>query len=321
MENRPKPFFQKIVGRDPAYRESLTSHLTKQFHEQLLGGPQIKDLLSREIQKSNEHYQIIQTINTVTNELIMECGMESHEISPVNIHLVENSDTVENIDAGFSPQGQMIILGEKAHKENMVFASSLLHETIHAKGYNSLRLIEDETGTPSTLAHHGGGLQVGSKDGNKLYLQNFDEALTELITIKLLPKVYASPALVSEFQKQQLTKEKLRSKLGTSDELEDSYFFIVDNNGILIDYEPHAYPLQRKTVSLLIEKIITSKTSLFTTTEEVERFFIKSKMNGHLVELANVIDKSFGEGTFRKMAEVDIDNHDPQPFKMFIEAL
>lgn len=321
MENQPKPFFQKIVGRDPEYRESLTGHLTKQFREQHLGSSQTKELLSREIQKTNEHYKIIQAVNIATNELLAECGMEPHEVPPANIHLVETSDSVENVDAGFAPQGQMIIFGERAHKENIVFASSLLHEAIHAKGYNALRIGEDESGTPNALNIHGSGMQMGSKDGTRVFLQNFDEALTELITIKLLPKVLADPSLSAEAKKQEAIKEKIRSVLGSSEELEDSYFFILNESGALTDYEPHAYPTQRKTVTLLIEKILASNTSPFTTAEEIEKFFIKSKMNGHLVELANVTDKAFGEGTFRKMAEADIDNHDPEPFKAFIEAL
>lgn len=241
----PKPLFQKVVGSTLEYRDGISRALTNQFKEQSISGASVKELLAHEIQKTNEQYQIIFSVNAVTDELLQKYGREKLEVPPQNVHLFEKkllvTESQQRItDAGFAPQGQMIILSERVHENNIVFASTLIHEMMHAKAHNALKIEEDANGVPESIGVYRGGLQIGTKDG-KTCLINIDEGLTEIIAINLLPKLLETPTLKEEAQQQEIIKEAFKKTYNPSFDMEEILYIKTDSTGHILDDEEHGY--------------------------------------------------------------------------------
>lgn len=321
----PKPLFQKVVGSTLEYRDGISRALTNQFKEQSISGASVKELLAHEIQKTNEQYQIIFSVNAVTDELLQKYGREKLEVPPQNVHLFEKkllvTESQQRItDAGFAPQGQMIILSERVHENNIVFASTLIHEMMHAKAHNALKIEEDANGVPESIGVYRGGLQIGTKDG-KTCLINIDEGLTEIIAINLLPKLLETPTLKEEAQQQEIIKEAFKKTYNPSFDMEEILYIKTDSTGHILDDEEHGYLEQRNIVHLLTQKLYERNTARFKDKKDVEDFLIGAKVTGHLVELANLVDTTFGKGSFRKIAESDYHIHDSESVRKLIESL
>lgn len=321
----PKPLFQKVVGSTLEYREGISRALVKQFKEQSISGASVKELLAHEIQKTNEQYQIIFSVNVVTDELLQKYGRKKLEVPPQNVHLFEKkllvTESEQQItDAGFAPQGQMIILSERVHENNIVFASTLIHEMMHAKAHNAIKIEEDINGVPESIGVYRGGLQIGTKDG-KTCLINIDEGLTEIIAIKLLPKLLETSTLKEEAQQQKIIKEAFKKTYKPSFDIDEILYIKTDSIGNILDDEEHGYLEQRNIIHLLTQKLYERNTARFKDKKDVEDFLIGAKVTGHLVELANLVDTTFGEGSFRKIAESDYDIHDSESVIKIIESL
>ena len=176
------------------------------------------------------------------------------------------------------------------------------------------------TGVPESIGVYRGGLQIGTKDG-KTCLINIDEGLTEIIAINLLPKLLETPTLKEEAQQQEIIKEAFKKTYNPSFDMEEILYIKTDSTGHILDDEEHGYLEQRNIVHLLTQKLYERNTARFKDKKDVEDFLIGAKVTGHLVELANLVDTTFGKGSFRKIAESDYDIHDSESVRKLIESL
>jgi hypothetical protein len=189
---------------------------------------------------------------------------------------------------------------------------------MHAKGYNALK-IESINGVPESIGVYRGGLQIGTKDG-KTCLINIDEGLTEIIAINLLPKLLETSTLKEEAEQQKIIKEAFKQTYKPSFDMDEILYIKTDSIGQILDDEEHGYLEQRNIVHLLTQKLYECNMSRFKDKKDVEDFLIGAKVTGYLVELANLIDISFGTGSFRKIAESDYDINDSESVKKLIES-
>jgi hypothetical protein len=61
------------------------------------------------------------------------------------------------------------------------------------------------------------------------------------------------------------------------------------------------YKKQRDRLNVLVKEIYERNREHFTSTEEVFRVFAEAVLSGRLLELARLIDQTFGKGAFRKL--------------------
>jgi len=268
-----------------------------------------------EREKTPEELEIINLVNQKTNELRRKFSLPNLNIPLENIYVVNNNDWPKEVsaDSYYVPIGQFIVIREPKIKHlrssKTIFAKNLIHEIVHFKSYNSLKKLEDF----SDFNVYKTGLKNFTRsDSDKLLFGNLDEAVVEELTIKLLKSLRSHPLFEKEFERTEEAVKILSDETNTEGKplLNGDEFYIgFDQENDEIHSADFRRVQERNILNKLIEKIYTSdkNASKFKSREEVFDMFVEAVMTGRIVHLGKLIDKTFGKGTFRKIAETDSD--------------
>lgn len=82
--------------------------------------------------------------------------------------------------------------------------------------------------------------------------------------------------------------------------------------------ESFAYQQERKILNTLVDKIFERNPEKFQDREEVFEVFAKGMMNGNILPVGRLIEKTFGNGTLRRIGKLD---QDMKAQENFINAL
>jgi len=282
-----------------------------ELHEQRL-----KEIQQREITKDEKDIEIINLVNQKTNELLKKYNLNARDISIEQIHLLSEKDynqlLAQNTDsAEYSWYDQLVFV--KKNNSDLIFAMRLFHELIHFKSYQAIQITNQKTIELYRL-----GLIANSHNRKDRYFQNMNEAITE----KLSKQFYGNELkLTSLFQAEIEDAERLREySLTTAKNLAETEnaidIFQADFNQRT--FECFGYPEQRRALDELIGKLFNKNREKFKNKKQVFDMFVKAMLSGDLLELGKLIDRTFGQGTFRKIGELDAE---PEKLKEFINTL
>lgn len=271
-----KSSFEKIIGKaSEEDKEGSLQYFGKRFKEQ-----KFEAKIERE--KTKEEIEMISMANVLTNETRRKYGLDDFNIPPENIHIIKKEywNKVEknsNLVGHYTPISQDIDILEDNLKMN--FMHNLIHELLHFKSYQALRISNDEF---SNIEIFRAGLVVNKlekKGGSRKIFSNLNEAVTEETTRRFVINRIVK-------YKPVLFKEEIENKVASI------YFY---------------YKEQRLILSSLIYKIKQKNEDKFQNREEIFDIFEGAMITGRLGELKRLIDNTFGAGTFKKLAELDQD--------------
>ena len=284
--------FDRMVGVSKEEEEYLQKKARERFEDQ-----SFEELEGKEQPKTPEEGRIIKLANSLTDRIREKYGLEGFDIPKDNIHVIDSKQWVGRIKTGglYSPSKQAIYIRDDL--AYMVFSRSLTHELLHFKSYNALqkRIGEEK------FSIYRMGLITESRKDETFYFDKLTEAVTEELAKKYISEIWTDPVFEDELKE----TKRLKEKYPEYDD-EDMYWlgeFEGENGEKIIKHETFAYKEERKDLLLGIEKLFKENSNRFQSKEEVWDIFFKAMLDGKLISLGKLIDKTFGKGSFRKMGE------------------
>lgn len=307
---------ERVVGNIP---ESMKEQILRQ-REERFNDQEFEVLKGKEREKTPEEVEIINLVNGLTNEIRQKYGLEEFDIPPENIHVVKNNQWVQKgHDAVFNSILQAVAMREQPAK--LVFAKKVLHEMIHFKSYGAWQVVQGEK--PELDAYRI-GIAIYSRDGKTGYFKNLNEALTEEIAKRHTTKLFDNSVFTQELkQTKGIMFEHPKAVTESGEPLFDGdtfYAEAIDRQGdrIEIETDKFGFPEERKALNFLIDKLFERNRGSFQNREEVFELFAKRMMTGNTPPLGELIDKTFGRKTFKKIGELD---QDIKALEEFINSL
>ncbi len=277
-----------------------------------------------ERKKTEKEEIILRAIDTYTNDRLVYDGVAPISITSDHVHIVPDeavaglttSESNRNAYAAYMPYHQSILISES---EGLVeFAVRAYHEMTHFKSFQSLQIPKDDN---SQLADYRIGFIIRSRDMGSLYFSNLNEAITdELAKRFLIGHVKDIPVLREEHEAEQEKAQVLRD-MGIEIKLDEVLF--VESIDEKSDNTPVSlsmmnYNDQRYALNTLIDKLYERNIEQFTHREDVFDIFARGANSGHIIEVARLVEHTFGKGAFRKLGELD---QDVEALKAYVDSL
>ena len=183
----------RIVGRSSEeakekiqslYRKRLFDHVSSLTEKD-------KELIKKyEIPKTDEEIALISLANKETNLLTERLGLEKFDISPDNIHIIDEKIYRESVgkdtDAVTRYHEQAIVANSKTVRESPVlFSQVMIHEMLHLKSHLSLQVEEkgeevERTIYRSGVTSHSSQKKAEQEGGYHKHFNGLHEAIVSL---------------------------------------------------------------------------------------------------------------------------------------------
>ncbi len=275
MEGFNNPYIDKLVGVSEEQRE-----LVKDLHEYIIetietiGGEKINNF---EIEKTKKDVALIEFTEQAVDRLLKKYGrIKEIKIPKDNIHLLKPEGTEKYTNGrlirGAHSSFQQSILIDR-DPSDIQFTLELFHELLHVKSYTAFQVVQDDNTAKPRIGSYRTGIRVVSRDGRKVYLQSAEEAVIGCFTNVFYESLYKEPMFKNDIEK-------------------------INKGEIVIDTS------RQKEVTLLnvvIDKLYESNKSMFSNREDVLNLFIDAQVNGNLLPVGKLIEKTFGPGTLKKI--------------------
>ena len=183
--------------------------------------------------------------------------------------------------------------------ENM---QGLAHETIHAHSFQSLEIDKDKSVSDRRF-----GIRTKIRGGQNYYFEEINEAITEELTIIFDRNYLVSvPGLEKELElRQKFIDAHLQSNDPEIRESADEIAYIkVNNQKQQLEATGYSYPAARERFGSLVKEVFKANETLFKSEDEVFMLFVQAAMGGRMLDLARVVEKTYGKGSFRKLGKV-----------------
>lgn len=323
---------EHVVGNiSEAEKEQILRDKGERFDDQAF-----EALQGKEREKTPKELQIISLVNEATNEVRQRYGLENFDIPAKNIHVItEETWPRGKGTAVFNSMLQGVAMREKL--SSLAFMKTVFHEMLHFKSYNAAQIT---TGENSELAEYRLGLIVCTRDGKKIYFVNLNEAVTEEMTRRFVKKLWGHPLFTDEIKQtrdiavqhpQAITDSgkplfdedtfyaEVQSKKSWRESVDRLFGRSIFGLGITkISIENFSYQSERKILNTLIDKILERNPGKFQDREEVFEVFARGMITGNILPVGRLIERTFGNGTLRRIGELD---QDIQAQEEFVSSL
>lgn len=263
-------------------------------------------------EKSPEEIEFIKEMNGKLKEFLGQYGSAPTEIPVEKVILidpksklsVERDSTLGGHVAGF-----VLVYRDKG--STLLRAHVIVHESIHFSGFNSLtgKNSATEPLTGSRRYKLDGeeyflplnrriGFSMESKGGQR-HFDWLNEAITEELTERFTEKYFAHMAFTdAAFQKAQEMKQRLSEDPELAPKTH-KVIFLDSANGVQVIKKP--YFEERQRFNALLDKIFEDNRDAFANREEVFSLFARAAMQGSILPVARLIEKTLGKGAFRAL--------------------
>ena len=312
----------RIVGFDNKTEEEVLDFFKKKFENN--SKSEIEETHSVELNN------IIKRINEEMVGFLEFYGIQALNIPMENIHIIDktklNKEILQKINDNYkNAEGlnflneQSIILFKNYIKDNKLsFIASMVHEMLHLNSFNSyqkslsndsdLNLTKDNNPDVNINIRRS-GFGIGTLDGKKLLFDDVNECVITELQIRFERRFLKNwPELQEEInereklinfiaRKNNLNTDEIGERVG-SGRLEKTPY------GLVPHYSSYSYENIRKRFNVSLDDIYRKNKNEFSSREEVFNLFAKSTLTGRLMSVARLIEKTYGEGTFRKLGEI-----------------
>jgi len=314
-----KSSIERVIGTTKEWEEEI-----KEIHAQEFAKKNIEEVKDIEFEKTQEQIKIIDFVNEETNKLLAKYNLPEFDIPSNNVHLVDEkayrelNPLEEDKFTRFSPAYQAVFTSKSQPK--FIFAERIYHEFIHFKSYQAMqRVLKDE---PEFYELYRLGFMLYSRDGKKEYFRNLNEAIAEELTKRFYFQQLRNNSLFSqEVEEVEEIREWCLAEAKTEEDRKKAMDMSeVRSSGKRGEKEvlSFGYWEERGTLNNLIDKLYQKNQQKFHDREEVFDLFAKATLNGNLLPVGKLIDRTFGRSVFRKIGELD-DNVEGQ--RDFINSL
>jgi len=279
--------------------------------------PQEQEQLKKfEYPKSEKELALINFANKETSRLMQEAGIESYNVPEKNFHIIppELYKKVAGEDGTattfYTKQG--VLFDAQYFRDNPVnFGTVALHEMLHLKAHLSMEVEEEGEEVKKTPYRAGVTVRALQKHGyHGKYHEHFaglHEAIVAETEKRLLPKLLDCPALAAEKEWLMSTEAKeMKKKLAEEKGIPEDDIVWVGKKG-KDDWETVSYLQQRNVLNYVCAEIQKQFPEQFKSPDDVYKVFLNAHFTGRLLPIARLVEKTFGEGSFRLLGNMGTD--------------
>src|SRR3990167_1894183 len=320
----------RIVGGASAEKKEQTRREVEQAffnHFESLSPQEREQFEKLEYPKSEKELALINFANEETSRLMQEAGIEPYDVPVDNYHIIP-SELYKKV-AGDSGNAttvntkQGILFDALEFRDNPVyFGAAALHESLHLKAHFSMEVQEEGDKVSKTPYREGVTVRALQSYGHHgKYHHHFvglHEGIVAETEKRLLGKLLDRPELVEE--KEWLTSDEakeMRKKLAEKKEIPEDDIIWVGKKGEN-DWEAVSYLRQRDVLNYVCAEIQKQFPDQYQNADDVYKTFLNAHFTGRLLPLARLFEKTFGEGSFRLLGNM---NTDRQSGVLHLESL
>ena len=317
MEKGPKI---RIIGRASAEKKEQTRGKIEQAlfsHFESLSPREIEQLKKFEYPKSEKELALINFANEETSRLMQEAGIEPYDIPAENYHIIppelyKKVAGDDGIAVTFNTRQGMFFNAEHFRDNSINFGIAALHESLHLKAHLSMEIQEESDKVSETLYREGvtiRALQSHFYHGkDHQHFAGLNEAIVAETEKRLLAKLLDHPELTAE-KKWLMSDEakEMKRKLVEKIEIPEDDIIWIGKKGN-DDWEAVSYPRQRDVLSYVCAEIQKQFPNEYQSADDLYKIFLKAHFTGQLLPLGRLVEKTFGEESFRLLGNMDTDS-------------
>ncbi|MFA6256931.1 MAG: hypothetical protein WC646_01330 [Candidatus Paceibacterota bacterium] len=276
--------------------------------------------------KTLEENSLVEDILTRIPNFISEYGAEATKVTlPKQIHMLDASAAHEERVQAFLEKGVQGGYNELngriealSNPENIVATAKILvHELMHANSFQSLTVT---AGVEAQKRRFGFSLYDGknAQENQNAFFEFLNEAITEELAKRFCERFLSEISVTNE----QFSRYRNNRK--------SAYIFpditrVDPLQELTSELEwteaRYSYYDERMVLVSLIQVIFLKNPQMFRTYEDVFKMFSKAMFTGRLLEVARLIEKTFGKGAFKKIGELTMESVNENNTEKFIEFL
>ena len=271
------------------------------------------------IEKSEDDLRMISEINTAINGLRKKFGLDEFIVPEKNVHFFVDKNREKSgnrVGGGYYQELQSAFV--PWYSEMTVKGKNCFHELVHFLSYGAMQKRTD-TGD---IAPYRTGLSMDARSKEKAktatgliggveteielpFGDELNEAVTEELAKRYILSQRDNPLYAKDFKQTEDFKSYMKER-GRSDYDDNDIFAIhIDSDAQSAQRISFGYKDNRTALEGIIDGIFKSEKNAgkFKDRDQVFDVFVRAMFTGHLMELAHVIDGTFGKGTLRKIME------------------
>jgi hypothetical protein len=272
-------------------------------YAQLFANPSIEKGFAVERPLTEREQKLVSLVSRAANDFAKKYGGRELKIASRHVAVVpeNNGEMSEDATGEYFPHRQNFLT--HAPVSELDFVISIFHEMIHFLSYQVVQMTLEEK---SRIKMYRTGFTLGDRTGAHTYFANLDEAIVEELTKRFLNTV-------AERLDARLRQEKKEIQdfveSGELDSFEGDEVVAVTENEDGENYTVTSlgYEDERAVLSTLIDKLYKANAGRFSHPDEIFDLFAQSIFTGHILDIARLVENTFGKGTFRKLGELDQD--------------
>jgi hypothetical protein len=313
----------RIVGFESEKEEEFLQYFKNKFET---NSPD-----SKEKEKTPEQQQLIERINTEMRDFLAEYGVEAIEILADNVHVLDKTKFTEEelrkiqrqfgTENGFYSalkQGVGIMKDYDASK--LSFLQTVVHEMLHLQGFYSYQKSKQEAADltlrnedeSASMNIRRSGFSIGTKDGKRLLFHKLNESVITELEIRF-EKAYMTKwsELATELKARDGYVEQVVQRDNVPVErVRQTVADVKSNESTGYKWVSYAYHKVRQQFNSLVDELYEKNKDNFESREDVFKLFAEATMRGRLLPVARLIEKTFGNGSFRMIGERSADKPD-----------
>ncbi len=319
LQSMTEKFSDKnIIGGTPEQKEGAVDELNQRLDTQSWAFEKWKDA---EVPKTPEVRHFIEIVNKAVKEVLHTYGVEVDVIPTDTVHVIKGETWPERLgDAGafFSLVDQCVVIPD--NRRPIQTAMFLAHEFFHFHSHQAAQFMKDGLATNYRV-----GVSVTSRDGQTTFFEELNEAITETLARECFYTEDFQTNFAEEIKetKRTITEHPNALDDGNGKPLfnDQTYYATIGGpsgeGSVRIFTEQFVYQNEREAFELLCEKLYERNTDQYNSPNELKKIFVQAAFTGKLLEIGKIVEKTFGNGVFRKLAEAESGQH----FLDFVRSL
>ncbi|MDD5290268.1 MAG: hypothetical protein PHT40_03685 [Patescibacteria group bacterium] len=317
MEKGPK--IRIVGGASAEKKEQVIKEVEQTFfnHFESLSPKEKEQLEKLEYPKSEKELALIDFANKETSKLMTEAGIKPYDIPYKNYHIIP-PELFKIVTSGGGGRAvtstikQGIFFNAQYFRDKPInFGSVAIHETLHLKSHFSVEVQEKGDTIIKSPYREGVAVLASQKhDCGGKYHEHFAglcEAIVSETEKRLLTKLLEVPELTKE--KEWLTSDEakeLRKKIAKEKEISEDDIVWVGKKG-KDDWKEFSYTRQRNVLNYVCGEIQKQFSDQYQSIDDVYKIFLNANFTGKLLPIAHLVEKTFGEGSFRLLGNMGTD--------------
>lgn len=261
-----------------------------------------------EIEKDEDDIRVINRAVDGVRGVLKSFGAEEAMVSSSLVHLVEpeyfnrKDGDLSGTTGGADAVSQVVVVEKSRLATRSKIAIVSFHELMHHASFQRVGVVQntEESGAEmlAVLERNGFNMAV-KKDPQKMLFYYLTEMVVEKLTKEFVEKIRTESDFKEEFD---YIEEQLAER-GESRPWGGYMEVGFDDTGKEIWHLSEAYKEEVERFEGILSEMATQNPQ-FASSEEVFYIFVRGLLSGRLLEIARLLEKTYGKGAFRKLGEM-----------------